>query len=310
MPSLTVFTPSYNRAHTIWRTYESLCRQTCKDFEWLVIDDGSSDNTRELVRSWNEGVRDINDNAFEGHCTSGFKIRYIWKENGGLYTGYNIAYANTDTELCVCIDSDDWMPDDAVEKILQCWREKGSDRFAGIIGLDFDTDGNPLDGYFPDDMTETYFLDLYIKGIHKADTKEVMRTELMKQVSPQVGFVGEKNFNPAYMLLQVCDDYPLIVLNENLCIVEYQQDDSMSRGIYRQYMNSPRSFAKFRMLEMELKRNTPLHRYRAAIHYVSSCIIAKDGNWFNKAPRKILVLAALPLGWALSCYIKQKAKKL
>jgi len=136
-----------------------------------------------------------------------------------------------------------------------------------------------------------------------------MRTELMKQVSPQVGFVGEKNFNPAYMLLQVCDDYPLIVLNENLCIVEYQQDDSMSRGIYRQYMNSPRSFAKFRVLEMKLKRNTPLHRYRAAIHYVSSCIIAKDGNWFNKAPRKLLVLAALPLGWALSCFIKQKAKK-
>jgi len=309
MATLTVFTPAYNRAHTIGRTYESLCRQTCKDFEWLVIDDGSSDNTRELVRSWNEGVRDINDNAFEGHCTNGFKIRYIWKENGGLHTGYNIAYANTDTELCVCIDSDDWMPDDAVEKILQCWREKGSDRFAGIIGLDFDTDGNPLGGYFPDDMTETYFLDLYIKGIHKADTKEVMRTELMKQVSPQVGFVGEKNFNPAYMLLQVCDDYPLIVLNENLCIVEYQQDDSMSRGIYRQYMNSPRSFAKFRVLEMKLKRNTPLHRYRAAIHYVSSCIIAKDGNWFNKAPRKLLVLAALPLGWALSCFIKQKAKK-
>ena len=277
MATLTVFTPAYNRAHTIWRTYESMCRQSSKDFEWLVVDDGSTDNTRELVRSWMGDLHDLNENAFEGRSSSGFRIRYIWKENGGLHTGYNTAYANAETELIVCIDSDDWMPDDAVEKILDCWKERGGDRYAGIMGLDFDTEGQPLGGYFPEGLTETYFLDMYIKGIHKADTKEVMRTDLMKKVAPHEGFEGEKNFNPVYMLLQVCDDYPLIVLNENLCIVEYQQDDSMSRGIYRQYMNSSRSFAKLRLLEMKLKRNTPLHRYRAAVHYVSSCLIAKDG---------------------------------
>ena len=308
MATLTVFTPAYNRAHTIWRTYESLCRQSSMDFEWLVVDDGSTDNTRELVRSWIQDVKDLTENTFEGLSSSGFRIRYIWKENGGLHTGYNTAYANAETELIVCIDSDDWMPDDAVEKILLCWRERGGDRYAGIMGLDFDTEGKPLGGYFPQGLTETYFLDMYIKGIHKADTKEVMRTELMKKVAPQEGFPGEKNFNPVYMLLQVCDDYPLIVLNENLCIVEYQQDDSMSRGIYRQYMNSPRSFAKLRLLEMRLKRNIPLHRFRAAVHYISSCVIAKDKKWFTQAPNKALVLAAVPLGWALSCYIKHKAK--
>lgn len=309
MATLTVFTPAYNRAHTIWRTYESLCRQGNKDFEWLVVDDGSTDNTRELVRSWTEDARDLNENAFEGNCSSGFRIRYIWKENGGLHTGYNTAYANTETELCVCIDSDDWMPDDAVEKILNCWKEKGGDRYAGIMGLDFDTEGQPLGGYFPDELTETYFLDMYIKGIHKADTKEVMRTDLMKKVAPQKGFAGEKNFNPVYMLLQVCDDYPLIVLNENLCIVEYQQDDSMSRGIYRQYMNSPRSFAKLRLLEMRLKRNTPLNRFRSAVHYVSSCLIANEHNWLRQTPNKALVLVASPLGWVLSLYVKHKAKQ-
>ena len=290
---------------------ESLCRQTCKDFEWLVVDDGSADNTKELVLSWLHDIRDFTNqqDAFEGRSDNGFRVRYIWKENGGLYTGYNTAYANIDTELCVCIDSDDWMPDDAVEKILRCWREKGCDRYAGIMGLDFDTEGNPLGGYFPEGLTETYFLDMYIKGIHKADSKEVMRTKLMKKVAPQEGFAGEKNFNPVYMLLQVCDDYPLIVLNENLCTVEYQQDDSMSRGIYRQYMNSPRSFAKLRLLEMKLKRNTPLHRLRAAIHYVSSCIIAKDNNWLSQASNKPLVLAAAPVGWVLSRYIKYKAKE-
>ena len=79
MKTLTVFTPAYNRAHTIGRTYESLLRQTCKDFEWLVIDDGSTDNTRELVEGW------IKESIIP--------IRYIYKENGGLYTGYNTANA-------------------------------------------------------------------------------------------------------------------------------------------------------------------------------------------------------------------------
>lgn len=307
MPTLTVFTPAYNRAHTLGRTYQSLCRQTCKDFCWLIIDDGSTDNTRQMVASWIDELMPAAD--FAGQCDAGFIIRYIWKENGGLHTGYNTAYANIDTELCVCIDSDDWMPDDAVEKIVQCWEEKGSSRYAGIIGLDFDTQGKPLGGFFPDNLLETYFLDLYIDNIHRADTKEVMRTDLMKQVAPQVGFEGEKNFNPVYMLLQVCDNYPLIVLNENLCIVEYQQDDSMSRGIYRQYMNSPHSFAKLRLLEMNLKRNTFKHKFRSAIHYVSSCVIAQDKQWLSQSTHKVLVLAAVPFGLALSIMIKNKAKK-
>ena len=310
MAQLTVFTPTYNRSHTIWRTYESLCRQTSMDFEWLVVDDGSSDGTSSLVSSWikPDQLNNHNPQAFDGYCEAGFKIRYIWKENGGLHTGYNTAYANIDTELCVCIDSDDWMPDDAVEKILGCWHQRGGEQYAGIMGLDYDTAGKPLGGFFPDGLSEVYFLDMYINNIHRADTKEVMRTDLMKRVAPQVGFEGEKNFNPVYMLLQVCDDYPLLVLNENLCIVEYQQDDSMSRGIYRQYLNSPRSFAKLRLLEMQLKRNTFKNRFRSAVHYVSSCIIAKDGNWFSQTPNKLLVMAAAPFGLALSMLIKHKAR--
>jgi hypothetical protein len=201
------------------------------------------------------------------------------------------------------------MPDDAVEKITRCWQEKGSSKYAGIMGLDFDTKGKPLGGFFPYDLHEAYFLDMYINNIHRADTKEVMRTELMKQVAPQMGFEGEKNFNPVYMLLQVCDDYPLIVLNENLCIVEYQQDDSMSRGIYRQYMNSPRSFAKLRRLEMNLKRNTFKNRFRSAVHYVSSCIIAQDKDWLKNAPNLPMVLAASPFGLCLYLFINYKNRR-
>lgn len=94
MKTLTVFTPAYNRAHTLPRTYESLVKQDCKDFIWLIVDDGSSDNTKELVEEWQKKE-------------NGFEIRYIYKENGGMHTAHNVAYENIDTELNVCIDSDD-----------------------------------------------------------------------------------------------------------------------------------------------------------------------------------------------------------
>lgn len=292
---LTVFTPAYNRAHTLPRTYESLCRQTCRDFEWLVVDDGSTDNTRELVQGW----------IAEGRLP----VRYIHQENGGLYTGYNTAYANIDTELCVCIDSDDWMPDNAVALISGHWKKHGCDKYAGITGLDFTTAGEPIGGYFPENLKEGHIIDFALKGIHSGDTKQVMRTDLMKEVAPMTGFPGEKNFNPIYLLLQADDRYPSLILNENLCYVEYQTGDSMSAGIYRQYMNSPHSFAKMRRLEMTLRRNTWKNLVRVAIHYNSSCIIGGESDWLAKSPRKLLTLLTRPMGWMLSKYIRHKASR-
>ncbi len=293
--TLTVFTPTFNRAHTLPRVYESLKAQSCRDFEWLIVDDGSTDGTESLVRSWIE----------EG----ALPIRYIHKENGGLYTGYNVAYANIDTELNVCIDSDDAMPEGAVEIIINTWKRKGSDRYAGIIGLDIDMDTlQPVGGRFPEGMSECHFPELYAKNIHRGDTKQVMRTELMKRVAPQEGFPGEKNFNPVYMLLQVTDIYPLIVLNEPLCLVQYQVGDSMSGNIFRQYTDSPRSFAKMRRLEMTLKHSTPFNRFRSAVHYVAECLIAKDKAWLSGSPRKSLTLMALLPATVWYCLILLKSK--
>ncbi len=254
MNTLTVFTPTFNRAHTLPRLYQSLCAQTSDDFEWLVIDDGSTDGTRDLVSQWKE------ENIIS--------IHYIYKENGGLYTGYNVAYLTIETELNVCIDSDDTMPADAVEKIVRIWKESGSKLYAGITGLDCDLATNePIGGRFPDGMTECFFPELYAKNIHRGDSKQVMRTDLMREVAPQEGFPGEKNFNPIYMLLQVTDKYPVLLSNECFCIVEYQKDDSMSRNVWRQYLNSPRSFAKMRRLEMRLRHTTFPNRLRCAGHY-------------------------------------------
>jgi len=334
MKTLTVFTPAYNRAHTLPRTYESLLRQTCNDFEWLIIDDGSTDNTRAWVESLGE-KREAACGMFDwmGRCLdengrdcfeieqSQFRMTYIHKPNGGLYTAYNVAYSVIQTELCVCVDSDDLMPNDAVEKIIELWQKHypvGSivskcsaltgREYCGIIGLDFYFDkGTPIGGFFPKSMTETYRADLFVKKIHFGDCKEVMRTELMRKVSPQIGFEGEKNFNPSYMLAQVWDKYPLLVINDNLCTVEYQIGlDSMSQNIYKQYVNSARSYAMHRILHMKLTRYPYRLKFRSAAHYISSCIISGDRHWFKNSPMKLTTILAIPMGLAIYSLIKIK----
>lgn len=106
---ITVFTPTYNRAHLLGKCYESLLRQNSKEFLWLIIDDGSIDDTKELVQQW------IDINLIE--------IRYVYKENGGLHTGYNKAIEMLDTELSICIDSDDCLADNAIQLILKYWKK-------------------------------------------------------------------------------------------------------------------------------------------------------------------------------------------
>ena len=146
--TLTIFTPAYNRAYTLHKCYESLKKQTNKDFEWLIIDDGSTDNTRELVQSW------IEENIIP--------IKYHYQKNQGMHGAHNTAYELIDTELNVCIDSDDYMPDDAVEKILKFWDKNKSDNIAGIAALDAYESGEVIGNTFPEDLKTSTSLSLFI----------------------------------------------------------------------------------------------------------------------------------------------------
>lgn len=184
MVNITVFTPTYNRARTLPRTYASLLRQDCKDFVWLIVDDGSSDETRMLVEKWQQ-----EDNGFE--------IQYIYKENGGMHTAHNTAYENMDTELNICIDSDDCLADSAIGKILLLWEKVKNKGYAGIIGLDADMKGNLIGKGFPKGVTETTLSGYYASG-GKGDKKLVYRTDIIKKYPPYPVFPGEKYVALAY----------------------------------------------------------------------------------------------------------------
>lgn len=291
---LTVFTPAYNRAHTLHRCYESLCRQKCKQFKWLIVDDGSKDNTEELVKKWLK-----NDNGFE--------IIYHYKENGGMHTAHNVAYRMIDTELNVCIDSDDYLADNAVEKIINFWKENGSDKYAGILGLDAYFDGEIIGKDFPKNLKTTTLSGYYQAG-GAGDKKVVYRTNVIKKYPEYPVFEGEKYVGLDYKYLLCDQDYELLVMNEVLCNVEYQADGS-SANMFRQYLNNPKGFAFLRTVYMKYDK-TLKRKFMNCIHYVSSSMISKNKNFLKETPEKALTILAIPFGIVLTFYIKQQVKKM
>jgi glycosyltransferase involved in cell wall biosynthesis len=292
LKTLTVFTPTYNRAYCIHQCYESLKRQTCKDFIWLIIDDGSTDDTYELIQKW------LVENVIE--------IQYVWQENQGMHGAHNKAYETIETELNVCIDSDDYMPDNAVENIVDYWNERGSNKVSGMIGLDADYNKNIIGTKFPTHLKRSTLFDLYNKHGVTGDKKIVYRTELTKQY-PYPIFKNEKYVGLAYKYYMLDKDYELLLMNEVLCCVEYLPDGS-SRNMLNQYRCNPKGFAFYRKELMNLSFASVPFKFKQAIHYVSSSFMSKNWSFLKETPNKILTILAIPLGITLYVYVTSKSK--
>lgn len=288
MKKLNVFTPTYNRAYCLGDLYESLCRQTSADFLWLVIDDGSTDGTAALVAGWME----------EGKV----EIKYHYKENGGMHTGYNAAYDLIETELNMCIDSDDYCPDNAIELIVEYWNQFGSDQYAGIFALDCLKNGAIIGDRFPKQLKETTVGDFYWIHHLKGDKKLIYRTEVVKQYDRYPEFQGEK-FVPIFCMPFMIDrDYKLLTLNEVVCIVEYREDGS-TKNIIQSYFKNVKGFNYARTIRMRYSPSFK-DRFRNAIHYVSGSMIDRNRNFLFESPKKMMTFFAIPFGVVLYAYLK------
>ncbi|MBA2943351.1 glycosyltransferase family 2 protein [Paenibacillus sp. CGMCC 1.16610] len=290
MKKLTVFTPTYNRAYCLHVCYESLKRQTSKDFVWLIIDDGSTDNTEQVVAGW------ISENEIQ--------IRYHRQENQGMHGAHNTAYRLIDTELNVCIDSDDYMPDGAVEQINAFWEIHGSEHVSGIVGLDSFTDGRIIGTKLPENMKRSTLFQLYSKHGVTGDKKLVYRTALTREY-PYPIFENEKYVGLAYKYYKLDEQYELLLMNEVLCCVEYLLDGS-SMNMLKQYRKNPKGFAFYRKELMKLPFASSLFKFRQSIHYVSSSLTSGNRNFMKETPAKLLTLLAIPLGVMLYWYVIRK----
>lgn len=296
MEKLTYFTPSYNRAAFLPQAYEALKRQTCKDFVWMIIDDGSTDNTKEVVAPW------LNE--------SEFRVEYHYKQNGGLQTAYVEALKHITTELCMCVDSDDYLTDNATEILLSFWEEHGSDDYAGIVSLDCYPNGNMVGGYFPYGLRTVNFKQTR-KGNHGRDENDVAmlyRTKAYEITTPARTYPGEVSLNAERQFLQIAEKYDFLILNRPTVVVNYQPD-GMTGNIFKSYFRSPNCYVDYR-LQILGTNGFGLKKYiQTAVHYIAECKIAKRKVFNKDLKRGWIVVAAYPVGIVWYRWLKKNAFK-
>lgn len=203
---VTVVTPTYNRAHLLEKLYNSLCSQIDKRFKWLVIDDGSCDNTEEVVAQF---VRQAD-----------FEVAYIKKENGGKHTALNIAFQIVDTYLTFIVDSDDVLTKDAIASICEYSDEIKRQNLSGVNFLRGYSNGTVIGDVWPGERFVDNDINVRLnKGI-TGDKAEVFRTDILRQyqfpVYPEERFIGEH-----YVWWQIAYDYDMLYVNKVIYLTEY-----------------------------------------------------------------------------------------
>ena len=291
---LTVFTPTYNRAYILGRLYESLVGQTADQFIWMIVDDGSTDETRSLVASW------VDEDLLD--------IQYVYKENHGMHSAHNVAFENMDTPFMVCIDSDDFMPKDGVERILNnCKRIQNKSELAGVIGLDADKEGRVLGDPFPEAYTLGGVNEAKRKYGMTGDKKIVLKTDVVRQYPPYPLYEGERLVPLGTLYFMMERDYKFILTNEVFCNVEYMPDGS-TRNILSQYRKNPNGFAYERRLRLAHDYGF-LNLLKQWVHLISSCLFVKSIGPLKDAKRKYLLPLATPIGLLFHLYVRAKTSR-
>ena len=210
---LTVFTPTYNRRELLTRAYKSLASQTFMDFEWLIVDDGSTDDTEAYVKEWiDEGI---------------INIRYTYRQNGGKMRAFNTGTDKARAELFVCLDSDDYFVDTAVEELLAAYdnasgRECSGKHVGGVVAHKGCTDEKLLGNKsFPDGDISTLY-GLYLKGF-RGETTLMYETELLRRFRfPEIE--GEKYVPEDYIYDKIDEVCVLAVLPRIITVCEITDD--------------------------------------------------------------------------------------
>ncbi|ANR72772.1 glycosyltransferase family 2 protein [Prevotella scopos JCM 17725] len=224
---ITVFTPTYNRGNLLNRLYQSLCKQIYKEFEWVIVDDGSRDNTASIV----ELIQ-------KKHLRNEFSIRYFNKENGGKHTAINLGVKKAQGELFFIADSDDFLPADSLLIVHEEWDKiKHDDSFLGLSGVDADAKGNIIGSGLPKEYIDCHAWEISTVYKVTGDLKEVFRTEVLRQF-PFPEIKGERFCPEVLVWFRMARHYKMRFLNRIIYIADYQPN-GITSAISRLRMNSP-----------------------------------------------------------------------
>lgn len=204
---ITVVTPAYNRGTTLPALYESLRRQTVQRFVWLIVDDGSQDDTRQLVEGFT--------------AEAPFGIEYVWKENGGKHTALNVAIERVKTELFFIVDSDDVLTPEAIDTIEHDWYGVEHEGLCGIGYLRGYNETEVIGSPYPKDGSCDNFIHLrYNQGI-SGDKAEVWVTNLLRQYGGFPEYDGERFVSESVLWIKVSRGHNMLFRNKIIYITQY-----------------------------------------------------------------------------------------
>ena len=274
----TVLTPTYNRADKLLILYKSLCAQSYRNFEWVVVADGSEDNTDEVMKKFQSEKK--------------ITIKYIWQENGGKHRAHNAGVAMADSDLVMICDDDDHLADDSLNRAAEYWQAYVSSEIGGMIGLRGEDDQHPLCGKkFPNRRTG-HLIDIFPKD-HFFDTVQIYRTELLKKtLFPEVA--GEKFVPEVVCWREIDQDYRLIIVPEVLEIAKYLPGGLTMSGRYTPW-NNPGGYAYYFRQKQEIE-----HGIKAMIYCgMANGLLQASGQ---NTPLKIA--SCNPLSLVVSIYAR------
>ena len=286
---ITVFTPTYNRAHLLDRLYISLCQQTFRDFEWIIVDDGSSDNTEDVVNTF------ISENKIN--------VKYIRQENGGKHRAINHGVRETKGELFFIVDSDDLLPADSLETIYQTYKDIRNEKsYGGMSGLDGFIDGRIIGNGLPQNKIDCNSIEIRNKYHVTGDMSEVFRTNVIKEF-PFPEIEGEKFCPEVLVWNRIAQKYKLRYINKIIYTAEYQQE-GLTSNIVKIRMRSPIASM---MCYAEMNRlNIPLaQKIKAAINYWRFRFCSHSDN---KPALSSLWLFTMPIGYMMHLSDKKYLK--
>lgn len=208
---ITVLTPTFNRGGRLQSLWDSLQKQTVKDFEWLVVDDGSTDGTKDLITQLQE--------------KSDFPIRYIYKSNGGKHTALNVGIQTICSELTFIVDSDDYVTDDAVESILKIHKKyRSQNNICGYAFLRAFPDGKVNGKKFDVNEKIGSYIDVRVNGDDTgADKAEVFKTHCLKEF-PFPEYPNEKFLGEDLVWVRMARKYEMVHINKAIYVGNYLED--------------------------------------------------------------------------------------
>ncbi len=273
---LTVFTPAYNRAGMLPRLYQSLCEQTCMDFEWLIIDDGSADDTASVVQSFISQEK--------------VNIRYIKKENGGKHTAHNLALEQAAGAWFFCVDSDDLLAADAVEKLTGKFAQLSSED--GIIAYKEDLNGHLLSDPFPEGVCRAQMYRLALDYGCRGEFSLAFSTDFARKF-PFPVFAGERFVTECVVYDQMDQQALFALLPEVITICEYQAD-GYSSNFGKLMKQNPSGFCLYFLQRIDLQTKLLQRLITAGKYWCFRWICNRKELQYAGKHKAMVALAKIP----------------